>query len=38
MTIIKSGVNVHGDDFCRNAEAMAALEADLRAKIGRAHV
>jgi 3-methylcrotonyl-CoA carboxylase beta subunit len=33
MTVIRSSLNVHGDEFRRNAEAMAALEADLRAKI-----
>ena len=33
MTVIKTSANVHGDEFRRNAEAMAALEADLRDKI-----
>ncbi|MBM3346767.1 MAG: methylcrotonoyl-CoA carboxylase [Betaproteobacteria bacterium] len=33
MTVIKTSINIHGDDFRRNAEAMAAIEADLRDKV-----
>src|SRR5687767_13689869 len=33
MPVIKTALNVHGDEFRRNADAMAALGADLREKI-----
>ncbi len=33
MTVIKTCLNAHDDEFRRNAEAMAALVADLRSKI-----
>ncbi len=36
MTVIKSRLNPRSDGFRRNAEAMAALVADLRTEVGRA--
>ena len=33
MTVIKSALNTHGDEFRRNTESMSGLETDLRDKV-----